>query len=471
MKWLNYIAIFCAFNAFSQGEVDYLFEEMPSDSVAKLSISTHTSVKPAIRQYTKNPEKKSYFQVAGLGDLNFFQQVQSGYKTGLGLELKANIKDKLYFRLAGIEGIHQNSHGFQPKSYIDDSIGKVSLYSDLRGRISYTPNHIFNFQIGLDHNFIGEGARSMLLSDYGTPYPFGQIGMRFWRLEYVIMYQFLRERDNNRWEGKFASSHHISFNATKWLNIGIFETVLFQPKDTLVNRGFEAEYLNPFVFYRPQEYSVGSSDNVLIGFDLSAKYKKHTLYAQFILDEFSWPDIKARNGWWASKYGGQLGVKGRFNKIGHDLFYRVEYNFARPYTYAHLSEEVNYGNQGRALAHPYGSNFHELLVELKWEHGKWFGKIFANYFLRGKDKDGFNYGNDVYTPYINRPYEYGHTIGQGQGLNGTKVVLTSGYKLLKHGKLNAFLEHHLGYTTLDNKLNYSLVVGVRSMLWNDYRNY
>ena len=471
MKWITYIAIFCVFSTFSQGEVDYLFEEMPSDSVAKLSISNHSSVKPAIRQSNSNTDGKSYFQVAGLGDLNFFQQVQSGYKTGLGLELKANIKDKWYFRLAGIEGIHQNSHQFQPKSYIDDSIGKVSLYSDLRGRISYTPNHIFNFQVGLDHNFIGEGARSMFLSDYGTPYPFGQIGMRFWRLEYVIMYQFLRERDNNRWEGKFASSHHVSFNATKWLNIGLFETVLFQPKDTLVNRGFDAEYLNPFVFYRPQEYSVGSSDNVLIGFDLTAKYKKHTLYAQFILDEFVWAEIRAKSGWWASKYGGQLGVKGRFNKIGHDLFYRVEYNFARPYTYSHLSDDVNYGNQGRVLAHPYGSNFHELLVELKWQHGKWFGKVFANYFLRGKDKDGFNYGNDVYTPYINRPYEYGHTIGQGQGFNGTKVVLTSGYKVMKHGKLNAFLEHHLGYTTLDNKLNYRLVVGLRSMLWNDYRNY
>ncbi len=471
MKWITYIAIFCVFSTLSQGEVDYLFEEMPSDSVAKLLISNHSSVKPAIRQSNSNIAGKSYFQVAGLGDLNFFQQVQSGYKTGLGLELKANIKDKWYFRLAGIEGIHQNSHQFQPKSYIADSIGKVSLYSDLRGRISYTPNHVFNFQVGLDHNFIGEGARSMFLSDYGTPYPFGQIGMRFWRLEYVIMYQFLRERDNNRWEGKFASSHHVSFNATKWLNIGLFETVLFQPKDTIVNRGFDAEYLNPFVFYRPQEYSVGSSDNVLIGFDLTAKYKKHTLYAQFILDEFVWAEIRTKSGWWASKFGGQLGVKGRFNKIGHDLFYRVEYNFARPYTYSHLSDDVNYGNQGRVLAHPYGSNFHELLVELKWQHGKWFGKVFANYFLRGKDKDGFNYGNDVYTPYINRPYEYGHTIGQGQGFNGTKVVLTSGYKVMKHGKLNAFLEHHLGYTTLDNKLNYRLVVGLRSMLWNDYRNY
>ncbi len=471
MKWITYIMIFCSVSVYAQGEVDYLFEEMPKDSVAKLSLSNHTSVKPAIRQYNKNASNKSYFQVTGLGDLNFFQQVQSGYKTGLGLELTANIKDKLYFRLAGVEGVHQNSHGFQPKSYIDDSISKISLYSDLRGRISYTPNHIFNFQIGLDHNFIGEGARSMFLSDYGTPYPFGQIGMRFWRLEYVIMYQFLRERDNNRWEGKFASSHHVSFNATKWLNIGIFETVLFQPKDTLVNRGFDVEYLNPFVFYRPQEYSIGSSDNVLIGFDLTAKYKKHTLYAQFILDEFVWAEIRAKSKWWASKYGGQFGIKGRFSKIGHDLFYRVEYNFARPYTYSHLSDDVNYGNQGRVLAHPYGSNFHEMLMELKWEHGKWFGKVFANYFLRGKDKDGFNFGNDVYAPYINRPYEYGHTIGQGQGFNGTKFVLTSGYKLMKHGKLNAFLEHHLGYTTLDNKLNYSLVVGVRSMLWNDYRNY
>lgn len=471
MRWILYIALFSSFLSIAQGEVGYLYEEMPSDSISKLSISEHTSVKPAIRRPNEITAGKSYFQISGLGDLNFFQQVQSGYKTGLGLELKANIKDKWYFRLAGVEGIHQNSHGFQPKSYIDDSIGKVSLYSDLRGRISYTPNHIFNFQVGLDHNFIGEGARSMLLSDYGTPYPFGQIGMRFWRLEYVILYQFLREKGANQWNNKFASSHHISFNAAKWLNIGIFETVIFQPKDTLVNRGFDVEYLNPFVFYRPQEYSVGSSDNVLIGFDLTAKYKRHTMYAQFILDEFVWAEIKAKSGWWASKYGGQFGVKGRFDKIGHDLFYRLEYNFARPYTYAHISDDLNYGNQGRVLAHPYGSNFHEILAELKWEHGKWFGKLFMNYFQRGADKDGYNYGNDIYVPYINRPFEYGHKIGQGQGFNGSRFVLTSGYKVLKHGKLNAFVEHHLNYTTLTDKLNYSLVVGIRSMLWNDYRNY
>ena len=471
MKQLRYIAFFFSFSVAGQGEVGYLFEEMPNDSVVQPSLQYHSSLKPAVRQFKSSAKAESYVQVAGLGDLNYFQSTTSAFKTGLGLEVKGGVKDKFFFRLAGVEGIHQNSGGFAPKSFIDDSLGNVSLYTDLRGRISYTPNHVFNFQAGVDHNFLGEGARSMLLSDYGTPYPFGQIRMRFWRVEYSILYQFLRERNANQWEGKFASSHHLSFNIAKWLNVGIFETVIFQPKDTLLNRGFDVEYLNPFVFYRPQEYSIGSSDNVLIGFDLAARYKKHTLYGQFILDEFFWAEIKARSGWWASKYGGQLGVKGRFEKGVHNFFYRVEYNFARPYTYAHLSDQLNYGNQGRPLAHPYGSNFMELLAEVKWQHKKWYAKAFSNYFLRGNDKDGFNYGSDIYVPYINRPFEYGHVIGQGQGFNGTKTILSAGYQVLKHGKLHAFVENHFDYITLDNQLRYTLVVGLRSMLWNDHRNY
>lgn len=456
---------------YAQNEVGRLFEDMPSDSVPPMSIKLHTSMKPQIRQSNAKGHSGSYIEVAGLGDLNYFQNNTSGYKAGLGLEVNGALKNKLHFRLAGIEGINQTGAFYTPKTYLNDSIGQMTLYTDLRGRISYTPNHIFNFQAGLDHNFIGEGSRSLLLSDYGTSYPFGQIRIRFWRLEYSILYQFLRERDNNRWEGKFASSHHISFNATKWLNFGIFETVIFQPKDTLLNRGFDVEYLNPFVMYRPQEYSVGSSDNVLLGVELSAKWKKHMFYSQFILDEFVFAEIKAHSKWWASKYGGQFGVKGRFNSGKNTFFYRLEYNFVRPYTYAHLSEELNYGNQGVGLAHPYGSNFMELLLEAKWQRDKWFAKLFSNYFVRGTDVDGFNYGNDPYVPYINRPFEYGHKIGQGHQFNGTKTVVTAGYQIMDHGKLNAFVENHFSYSTLDNKTHYTLVVGVRSFLWNDHRNY
>ena len=471
MRLIVIISLLISWNVFGQGEVGYIFEDMPSDSVAMRNIKTHTSIKPLIRQTGEfNPEKAT-LQVSGLADLNYIQNTHSWFKTGLGLELKGAVKDKFYFRLAGIEGISQTDQFYSPKTFENDSIDAVSLYSDIHARISYTPNHIFNFQVGIDNNFIGEGSRSMFLSDYGSSYPFGKISMRFWRLEYSILYQFLREKNSNKWEGKFASSHHISFNVAKWLNIGVFESVVFQPKDTLLNRGFDAEYLNPFVMYRPQEYSLGSSDNVLLGFELNAFYKQHTFYSQFILDEFFLAEIRAHSKWWANKFGGQFGVKGRFSKGNNRFFYRLEYNFARPYTYSHLSQDLNYGNQGFALAHPYGSNFMEILGEIKWENNKFFGKLFSNYFLRGASTGGFNYGEDIYIPYINKPFEYGHFIGDGAGFNGNKTVITFGYHILKHGNLTAFMENHFYATTLNTKVNYTFVLGLRSMLWNDRRNY
>ncbi|MBL1281323.1 MAG: hypothetical protein COA33_013675 [Fluviicola sp.] len=473
MRIILIISLFWSLSGFGQGEVGYILDDLPTDSLAQRTVKTHSSVKPLIRQSGVFDPKRATLQVSGLADLNYIQNANSSFKTGLGLSLEGAINDKLYFRLAGIEGISQTDNFYYPKTFIGDSIGQVSLYSDIHARVSYTPNHIFNFQVGIDNNFIGEGSRSMFLSDYGASYPFGQIRMRFWRLEYTVLYQFLREKEGNttNWESKFASSHHISFNAAKWLNFGLFEAVIFQPRDTLLNRGFDAEYLNPFIMYRPQEYSLGSSDNVLIGFELNAYWKKHTFYSQFILDEFVLAEIRAKSKWWANKYGGQFGVKGRFAKGENKFFYRVEYNFARPFTYSHLSPELNYGNQGVALAHPYGASFMELLGEVKWQNKRFFAQVFANYYLRGGSKDGFNYGEDIYIPYINKPFEYGFTIGNGGGMNGTKVVLTLGYQVAKHGKLNAFVENHFNATTLNSTVNYTLVVGLRSMLWNDRRNY
>lgn len=470
MKFLLiYILIAVSANVHSQGGIADFISDRAEDSIPPRTVRSHTSLKPLIRQEAKNQD--SYFKVEGLVDINYFQNNYTGYRAGAGVSIKSEINNKWFLKLAGTGGIYKALGDFGTMAFYREKLDDLSVYSDLHGRLSYTPNKIFNFQIGLDQNFIGEGARSLMLSDYGTAYPFAQIRMNFWRIEYSIMYQFLRERRFSNWQNKFAASHHISFNPTKWLNIGFFESVVFQPKDTLNNRGFEVEYLNPFVFYRPQEYALGSADNVLIGFELNAFIKKHTIYSQLMLDEFSLTEVRNRTRWWATKFGAQIGVKGRFNKGDNKFFYRVESNLVRPYTYAHISNALNYGNQNSTLAHPYGSNFMEILFELKWNKGKLFAELFTTYFLRSYDKDGFNFGNDIYTPYVNRPYEYGHTIGQGQGYNGTKTMLKLGYKISKHGNLSGFIENHFDYNTFDTKLRYSVVVGVRSALWNDYRNY
>lgn len=466
--WIYISLLFCSFS-FGQGEIGRLFEELPSDSVVVRGVQTHTSLRPAIRQQNFS---KNYLRLSALGDLNYVQGEKSQYKIGLGGEITAVANDKWYFQIAGIQGISNLDSLFSPKTYIALNRPTATIYTDIRSRISFTPNHIFNFQVGLDHNFIGEGARSLFLSDVGKPYPFGLIRAKFWRFEYSVLYQFMKERDQGQWEGKFASSHHLSFNPTKWLNIGIFETVIFQPKDTLLNRGFDVEYLNPVIFYRPQEYALGSSDNVLLGLEISGHINSHhTVYSQVILDEFYLSELRAKSGWWANKFGAQFGVKGRFDLGKHRFFYRVEYNYVRPYTYSHISEELNHGNQGFSLAHPYGSNFMELLGELKWSLNKFGAKAFVNYAVKGEDRDGYSYGGDIYQPYVNRPYEYGHFTGQGEQVNRLNAILSGSYRVLKQGNLNVFMEHHFRFATNQPSMNYMLVVGLRSQLWNDYRNY
>lgn len=472
---IGIVFLFCCGWIFGQARVGNLFEELPSDSIYPSTLQSHSGVLPMIRldrnQVKSEDSSQSYFKVNGLADLGYRYTDRSEYRGGLGLSLESELGKKWYFRLSGITGVAAADSIFIPKSYVLDKFGDAFLYTDLRGRVSYTPNEIFNFQVGLDHNFIGEGSRSLFLSDYGKPYPFAQIRTRFWRVEYTVMYQFFKERKASDWFMKNGATHHISFNAAKWLNFGIFETVIFQPKDTLLNRGYEVEYLNPVIFYRPQEYSLGSSDNVLLGFSMTAKYHKHALYAQFILDEFFLKEVRAKSGWWANKYGGQLGIKGRFNLGKMQCFYRTEYNFARPYTYAHLNSGQNYGNQGMTLAHPYGGNFMELLGEFKVQKQKWLLNTFFSYSLRGLDKDGFSYGANVYEPYTMRPFDYDHFIGGGKGNNAFRAILTVAYRIMNHGNLQVFCENQLRYDSAFKRTSYVPMVGIRSQLWNDYRNY
>lgn len=444
------------------------------------SIRSHSTLKPLVTmngEYS-NFKRSGYFR--GLSDLNgaygspagTSTQNGIGYRTGAGVKWQGLYK-KWHISIAGVQGTYMGDSSYHPKSYFNWTSGNTHLYADLRSRISFTPNKFFNFQAGIDHNFIGEGSRSLFLSDYGNPYPFGLIRSRFWRLEYAVLYQFLREGTSGNRSPKFTSSHHISFNPAKWLNIGVFETVIFNPRDTLLNRGFDVEYLNPMVFYRPQEYSVGSSDNVLLGIDVTGYYKHFTFYSQFILDEFYLEEIRAKSGWWANKFGGQFGAKAVFKNDSTCTFVRTELNFVRPYTYAHLNDALNYGNMGLPLAHPYGANFAEILSEVQWTNFRRYLnlRLFVSYTLRGGDRDGYNYGASIYEPYINRPYEKGHFIGQGTQTNRWLIRLVAERQIPKLQYASVFIENNLGYTVQYNAFDYLLVVGLRTKLWNDYRNY
>ena len=169
-------------------------------------------------------------------------------------------------------------------------------------------------------------------------------------------------------------------------------------------------------------------------------------------------------------------MKGRFTYEDKKYFYRLETNFARPYTYSHTSSDQNYGNQGTVISHPLGANFIEFLGEVKVQKEKWVLKGFLSYYMKGEnktDEDGIviNYGGDIYHPYNDRPFEYGVITGQGVKVNYTHLMLGAEYLVSKSNNLKFFIENHFRSNTLQSNTNYQFFVGLRSCLWNDYRNY
>lgn len=184
------------------------------------------------------------------------------------------------------------------------------------GYLSYSPNSHFNFAAGRGKNFFGDGYRSLLLSDVANNYEYFKITSTIWKLKYINLFTNLKTENNPiskspKQFNKYASTHYLSWNATKRINISFFESIVWQSRDSNnANLGYDVNYLNPVIFYRPTEYALGSGDNALIGASFKVKLMKQLqVYGQLIIDEFLLKEMKAQSGWWANKQGVQLGVK------------------------------------------------------------------------------------------------------------------------------------------------------------------
>jgi hypothetical protein len=114
----------------------------------------------------------------------------------------------------------------------------------------------------------------------------------------------------------------------------------------------------------------------------------------------------------------------------------------------------------------------EALLEIKWQHKKWFTKLFTNAGYLGLDEGGKSYGGNVYLPYMLRPSNYDNEIGQGIRNNFFRINIHAAYKLSEKGSIFAFAEIQYRYdSALSQKYHFIPFIGIRSYLWNDYRNY
>lgn len=450
------------------------------------------------KTFNDAPDKRNQYNV----QLHPVLDAQTGYdlltnrvivQTGGGAHIKLNVNND--FTFAGtIYGART-----QLPFFLDTQVVQTKLIPDYEqayaagkntyalfdysGYISYSPqqNRFFNFQLGKDKHFIGDGYRSVLLSDYAANYPYFRINANIWHIQYHAWYTLMYDLSNangikRNFQNKFGTFHYLSWNIIPQLQIGLFENIIWQGTDSNRVRGFEVNYLNPIIFFRPQEYAVGSPDNAFIGLNVNAKlFRTVKLYGQLGLDEFFLKEIRARNGWWANKQAWQLGFK-YFNAfhVPH-LTLQAEYNEARPYTYSHGAVAQNYAHYGQALAHPFGANFKEYIGSINFQLNRWQINMQVMYAILGRDSSANqNLGQNIFLSYTTRPYDFGHKTTQGLKQTILQSDVRLSYFLIP--QLNLKLE--LGYIQRNENFtqryllqNPYLYVGIRSSLWNTYRDF
>jgi len=339
---------------------------------------------------------------------------------------------------------------------------------------SFSAKEFFDFQIGRGRHFWGDGYRSMFLSDNASPYPYARVSATFWNVQYMNLYSWHNDFTNGTNRAKFSSSHYLSWNISPSVNLGIFESVIWQGSDTLHNRGFDINYLNPVIFFRPQEFAQGSSDNSLLGMSLKVRgWDKYIFYGQLILDEFYLKEYQNNNDWWANKFGYQLGFKtyDLFNVDGLDVL--TEFNLTRPYTWAHFTSMQNYGHNNQSLVHPVGSSFKESVTKVRFQKGKWTFDEQLNYLVYGEDSTGINYGSNMFQSYIDRPGDYGHTVAQGIQHNVLFNSISASYLISEAANLRVFGKYviRLDRSEKGNYDSHLFQIGLSSNLWKTYQDF
>jgi len=351
----------------------------------------------------------------------------------------------------------------------------------------YRPQRALRFELGYGKNFIGDGYRSLLLSDAGSPYPFFKMQTQFCRIQYTNLYTWLKDVRpevtlDQTYASKYMAAHYLSMALSPRWDLGLFESVVWANTN---DRGYDINFVNPIIFYRTVEFTSSSrSGNALLGLTLKHKWSAHTQwYGQFLLDEFSLSDVKAQKNSWKNKYGLQLGVQLQHLWGRPQWSARLEFNSVRPYVYSHSNVLTNYGHNNQSLGHPWGGNFNEWILQCQYHQQRWTINSQLTYGVRGLDYpadiDPNNYGSNPYLGYNdNRPFDEGVVIGQGNKSQYYYASLEARYLINPMTRMQCYaamryrqLRPHEVTTVVDSAATVWVSFGIKADLFNWYFDY
>ncbi len=257
--------------------------------------------------------------------------------------------------------------------------GDAFDYGYAQGNIIYRIHPSLVLNAGNTSMFVGDGHRSLLLSDNSIGTPFVRADIKLLK---QLQFTYMRSRLMNLmrkpvsttvesyYEPKSLAVNYLSWQPVHSLSISLFEATVWSKGDSITARRTNPMVLNPVPFLSGL---VVSSDDMssVTGLNLSwILAKQHRFYGQFALTNLD-----------SKKYTWQLGYRG-FSYLGlKDLMIQVEYNDVSNGMYTASNRRLNFVNYNLPLAHTKGTGFREILVRTNYEWKRTYIDVAAFVFL------------------------------------------------------------------------------------------
>lgn len=338
------------------------------------------------------------------------------------------------------------------KPFKDDAFD----YAFAVGYFVYRPFNSLSIRMGNNQQFIGDGYRSVLLSDNSIYAPYFRVD---WQFHPKFKFTYYRSRLMNLlrkpasgsaesyYDPAALSVNYLSYIPNEKISISLFEGTKWNMGDSVVSKNPHFLYFNPIPFAGPVALNTNEVSSVI---GLNASYQlfdKHRVYGQFGITDFD-----------GNKLAAQLGYR-VYELFGlNDLMLQLEYNYASSEMYETSNPRLNYSHYNLPLAHTKGNGFGELLFRASYE----WNRIYAyNSFSYIQTKDR----NDRSLLSIYDDLE----------LTSETIMFNTfelGYRVNRMVNLCVFGRYTYRSTTQENVPTTSLVeIGLSTDLINHYRDF
>ncbi len=395
------------------------FNEIQLRTFANVDSVLAFDSKPRVTWFGRKIWKESFLQIDSsefkltfdpLVNLQIGKDIESGKRTMVntrGARVRGLIGKNVGFETS----FYENQGIFAP--FWDDYIRRYEIspgqgrakhfgtagwdYAFSSGYVQWQASKVVNVQFGHDKIFVGDGYRSLLLSDASTNYPFMRFTFTWKRVQYTrivaslmnIDYKAIR-KDTIAFPKKTANFHILSFSLPKRVQLTLFEGIIIGNPDLRGRFKLNMGVLSPIPFVdmlKNNQLQTNSVAGTNIRWQIA---KGLAAYNQWVIDYDKIDKLK--------NFGYQVGIK-YYNALNiNRLFLQTEYNVVVPYTYANSDSVIAYSHYSQPLAHPLGANFKEFVGVCNYQFGHWsvYGKItLAKY---GTGDSTTNWGKDVMKP-------------------------------------------------------------------------